>query len=202
MDYGQTQKQLDASGFSQSADVPQDFFTVGAGTNSEDINNVNPEDNLDLTNTQASWGPQFMQMPPENITEPIRNIETPPIPDASPVESLKPTKHSGNSTEQRAPRSEVASSTPELGQITPTEPQAKTLAAASSESEQKAQQYLGIHDLNSIKTTEKLNHHGMTAIDNAISKLGQDGDAASFYEMAREAAKFNIKSIRGGNAPW
>lgn len=199
MDYGQTQKQPDASGFSQSADVPQDFFTVGAGTNSEDINNVNPEDNLDLSNSQASWGPQFMQMPPENITEPIRNIETPPIPSATPVESLE---HNGDSAKQSASPLEAINQTPELGQITPAEPQAKTPAAASPESDQKAQQYLGIHDLNSIKTTEKLSHQGITAIDNAINKLGQDEDAANFYEMVREARKFNIKSLRGGNAPW
>lgn len=197
MDYGQTQKQ---------PDVPQDFFTVGAGTNSEEINNVNPEDNLDLSNDQASWGSDFMQMPPENITEPIRNVETPPIPEANsdvnPLEIPKFPKNTSNTDRQGVPTLEKIKNTPELGQITPNEPQAKAPATAPTESDQKAQQYLGIHDLNSIKTTEKLNHHGMTAIDNAISKLDQDGDAASFYEMAREAAKFNIKSIRGGNAPW
>lgn len=190
MDYGQTQKQ---------PEVPQDFFTVGAGTNSEDINNVNPEDNLDLTNDQASWEPQFMQMPPDNITEPIRNIETPPIPDTTSMESVHNSQDTIDSAKQGVPSLDSTKNTPELGKVTSASPQNKE-PIEPSELEQRTKHYFGLHDLTSAIASGKLTHHGMEAVNNAENKLNQDGDAASFYEnlsYLREQNKTNARNTAG-----
>lgn len=46
----------------------------------------------------------------------------------------------------------------------------------------------------SIKTTNRLNEHGVKNIDDAISKLGQDGNIADFYDLARDMMEENLEN--------
>lgn len=48
MDYGQTAQ-------TKNSEPEQPFFTAGVGAESANLNTFEPENNLDLTNTQTSW---------------------------------------------------------------------------------------------------------------------------------------------------
>lgn len=149
-------------------DKGQVFFTTGAGTNLEDINNTEPENNLDLSNQLASWMP-------EHDTRKIGSsaISTPPNPD------------SGNFY-PHAPES-----TPNYGEIVNLEMPPDAISPTTIATPGSAERTLA-GDIVEIKTDHNLNSHGMTAIDEAISKLNQDGDIASFYETSRDMTEANL----------
>ena len=173
MDYGQPTQP------NGSAQEPE-FFTSGAGTNSENENTFEAENNLDLTNNQVSWGTTEARDPrnlggsaiasAEKLT-PATTPETPKFPEAPQI----PT--------------ESYNSTPELGQVVPAMPPGYTAPpTATSEQTPPTQPF----DESALKTTDKLDLRAVKIVDDAIAKLNQDGDIASFYDTARGMMETNL----------
>ena len=53
-----------------------------------------------------------------------------------------------------------------------------------------------------IKTTEKLGKTGIKEVDKALMRFREDGDAATFYQTAREMMTKNLINSYGENAAW
>ena len=167
MDYGQPMQ-------SNGVNPDLEFFTSGAGTNSEDENTFEAENNLDLTNAQSHWGTSPDRNPrgignsainSSHEATPVPRPETPKFPEAPHITS------------------ETPSSTPELGQIVPAMPpgydyEPSDQTAANPEANQ-------AFDETALKTTDKLDLRAVKIVDDAIAKLNQDGNIADFYNTAR-----------------
>jgi len=171
MDYGHTRENQE-----------QGFFTEGAGTQSTEVNNFEPENNLDLDNSVASWG----AVPDRNS----RDVGNKAI--ASAKESLQ-TLNS-------------ASSRGELGLVTdlstPSQRSAEDKAHMPSTYSSIDNQALSA-DVAEIKTEEHLNASGIAKMDAVINDFEKTGDAATFYESAREMMEINIDSSYGRKlAAW
>lgn len=167
MDYGQPMQP------SSSTNQEPDFFTSGAGTNSEDENTFEAENNLDLTNTQSHWGAS-----PERNPRNIGNSAITSSSEATPVSRPEIPQF------PEAPRttSESLNTTPELGQIVPTMPPGYTYEPPSQDT---APDAIPEFDESALKTADRLDSRAVKIVDNAIAKLNQDGNIADFYNTAR-----------------
>ena len=166
MDYGHTVQPTN-----QGSDV---FFTAGAGTPSTNINNVEPENNLDLTNRATTWD----AMPANPDTRDTRNIGAGAL---ASRESLGNQPVFSQPYRQEAPR-------PELGQIIDLEmPPMSTLnpavnsAPAPSITEEtplrltKSELFIG--------SSDKLSPRGLSLIKEEETKFRQGAeDISSFYD--------------------
>ena len=143
-------------------DPGQAFFTPGAGDVSPLNNNVEPENNLDLTNTSASWSaPESVEpireaLNPQEITSPGDILNT-PIPDTEMKNGL------GETIDVDLPPAMQAlpSETPEV------------LPAA-------------VFDEKLIRTEgDSIDKKALPEINKAISELEKTGNTADFYTTVR-----------------
>lgn len=147
-------------------DTPE-FFTSGAGTNDENLNNFEAEDNLDLTNPETSWDqPVSIEHDKKAIgSEALNSFENP-------------------------------SSEPKLGEVTPYLPPGadpKLYDQSPENAASNAAEKPLTPGLESIKTTDRLSDDGVKVIDSSINKFNQGNiDAADFYEEVRNAMETNI----------
>ena len=166
MDYGQP---MQSSGTNQEAD----FFTSGAGTNSENENTFEAENNLDLTNTQSHWGAS-----PERNPRNLGNSAITSSGEATPVSRPEIPKF------PEAPRAanESLNTAPELGQIVPAMPPGYAYESPSQNTTSDATPGF---DEAALKTADRLDSRAVKIVDDAIAKLNQDGNIADFYDTAR-----------------
>ena len=164
MNYGQDNSQ---------EKVP-DFFTFGAGTNAENVNNVEPENNLDLTNTATEWE---LPMPDRDNREignraiaSAESLNIPSEPAANPQEDLS------------AQIEAITDNKAEQVSINP--------AIIQKNNDTTIPQ---IEEPN-IKTDKFLSKEGIAAIDKAKAELDQTGDMASFYCEARDMMEVNLEN--------
>ena len=163
MDYGHATKSTDAPA----------FFTSGAGTNDENVNNFESEDNLDLTNDLTNWAPQIEHDKQGIGSSAISSFEAGmPLP------------------------GKMEQNTPVLGEIKPYLPPGanpgEALTAPSLATDSEIIEQSLTPTLKSVKTTEYLNAEGIKALDNSIQKFNQDGNAAEFYDEVRNAMEVNL----------
>lgn len=156
------------TGQTNSAGV-QNFFTAGAGTNSVNTNNFEAENNLDLTNSNISWG----NPSPERD---LRNIGGRVI----------------NSHEAVMPGQNETAPSPEFGKIINLEmPPGAKLDNAPKPANQ-AEIIESSINKSVINTEGRLESAGVKEIDKAISKLNKTGNIADFYDTARDAMEVNL----------
>ena len=145
-------------------DSGQAFFTPGAGDASPLNNNVEPENNLDLTNTSASWSaPESVEpikeaLNPQEITPPGDILNT-PMPDTKMKNGL------GETIEADLP--------PAAMQASPPNPTPEVLPVAAFNEE-----------LICTKG-DSIDKKALPEINNAINKLEKTGDTADFYTTVR-----------------
>lgn len=176
---------MDYSQVKQPSNDVQDFFTTGAGTNDESLNNFQAEDNLDLGNSAANWGTAPAEHDQQKIgseaigaainaaATPINSatnsIDTPPMP---PAELEQP-------------------SIPELGKVTSLE----VVPSQPSEEQNlntEATEGANTPSLKFVETKESLNKEGVVALNQSVAKFNADGDAAGFYKEIRDAMENNL----------
>ena len=193
MDYGQNPK--------------QPFFQVGNGVIPETDDVFDAKNNLDLTNQADEWGSASI---------------TPPVPDA-PASVITPASPAINheatvgpipiqpSSEMSIPRerheyisrSEYANLgrevTSSLGEVVNIEQNPRTIPDQQQplNNEQPAN-----YIQSNIKTTDKLGEAGVREVIKVVRKLESDGNAASFYDTARNMMETNLKNSYGENANW
>ncbi len=178
MDYGQGQSNQPGQS------VPLDFFTTGAGTNDERINNFEPENNLDLTNSQTDWRPQSSLQSNQQLgQQAMHSIES-------------------------QPRSQSANSAPRLGEVVPLDmPPAMENAPlvmvngqnsldpvqVTPISEPTQDKQPNIPTEHSIKTSDTLNKEGIKLMDDAIDEFKQDENVVDFYNFVRDGMETNLE---------
>ena len=172
MDYGQNPQSV-------NPESEQAFFTAGAGVNSESANNVNPENNLDLTNQAINWNETTVAKHQNLGNRAIFSPESPESPKSLEENEKVPTGLGEVVNLEMPPSFEP------LAQAQP------DLATPKAPFERKA-----------IRTTEKLEPSGIREVDNIINKLSQDGDAATFYTSARDMMEANMENSYGDKAAW
>lgn len=145
-------------------DPGQAFFTPGAGDVSPLKNNVEPENNLDLTNTSTSWPASESVEPikealnPQEITPPGDMLNT-PMPDIEMKNGL------GETIDADLP--------PAAMQASPPNPTPKVLPVAA-------------FDEKLIRTEgDSIDREALPEIDRAINNLGKTGNTADFYTTVR-----------------
>ena len=175
MDYGQNQQTV-------NSESEQVFFTTGAGVNSESVNNVNPEDNLDLTNRTAHWG--------EVNAVKHREIGN---------RAIFPTDEIAGDS---ADATDAERSPTTLGEIVNLEMPPSIEPLVQNQTMPADVQSSSAFMRDSIRTTEKLDPSGIKEVDRIISKLNQDGDVASFYTAARDMMEANMENSYGEKAAW
>ena len=163
------------NGHPSPQDTVPDFFTSGAGTNSENENNFEPENNLDLTNTTTDWE---LPMPDRDQ----RKIGSQAIASA---ESLNFSAEAPVPT----PEEDLAA---KINAITENKaaPVALNPAITQAETPPVPEQFEKSH----IKTDDRLSDTAVAAIDQAKAKLDQDGDIATFYDTARNMMEVNLEN--------
>ena len=140
------------------SDPGQAFFTPGAGDVSPLDNNVEPENNLDLTNTSTSWSAS------ESV-EPIKEALTP--------QEITP---SGDILDAPLPDTESLSET--IDAVLPPDMQALPPDSTSAP--------VPVFDEKLIHTEgDSINKRALPEINNAISKLEKTGNTADFYTTVR-----------------
>lgn len=178
MDYGQpAQQTIQPAG--------PDFFTSGSGTNNEQINNTEPENNLDLSNGQTNWsnpvernqqniGQQAInslesnQINPNviNLDPSLNPLEMPPEGVKTPGESIPPTPEG------------YASLDPVI--------------IAKNDETQNETKELSIKD---IKTADRLSDDSVKIVDETVAKFNQGKeDPAEFYKKVREMMETNLEN--------
>ena len=179
MDYGQPIQQ-------PTQPTGPEFFTSGVGTNDEGINNVQSENNLDLSNTQANWG-AIPERDRQSIGHQTINSVMP--------EQLNPyTSNHSESINQTSVPSEIVMPSEKMLPPTPIgyaslEP--PIIEEAKGEAKDEVQQEPSIKD---IKTTERLSDDGVKVVDHAVSEFNQNGNAADFYDKVREMMETNLEN--------
>ena len=169
MDYGQP----------VNTDSQLDYFTSGAGTNQVNINNFEPENNLDLTNEQTDWS-----SPVERSHRDIGNAAI-----------NAPDSKANKGYDIAIPKLE------EMGQVISMEMPPGREEIVDMTPGQLAEQAISF-DKNKIKTKDSLSELGVQEVKQVISKLNQDGNAADFYDAAREMMEVNMENSYGENATW
>lgn len=178
MDYGQpAQQTIQPAG--------PDFFTSGSGTNNEQINNTEPENNLDLSNGQTNWsnpvernqqniGQQAInslesnQINPNviNLDPSLNPLEMPPEGVKTPGESIPPTPEG------------YASLDP-------------VIIAKNDETQNEVKE-LSAKD---IKTADRLSDDSVKIVDETVAKFNQGKeDPAEFYNKVREMMETNLEN--------
>lgn len=160
---------------------PQDnvpnFFTSGAGTNSVNENNFESENNLDLTNTTTDW----------NLPTPDRDQRKIGNQAIASAESL----NLSNETDSPPSVENIAEKINALtGNKAETNQVALNPAITQVETPLTPPQFEKSH----IKTDDRLSDTAVAAIDQAKTKLDQDGDIASFYDTARNMMEVNLEN--------
>ncbi len=168
MDYGQPVNSNDRT----------DFFTSGAGSNQENVNNFEAENNVDLNNEQADWGAS-----PARSNRNIGNIaiNAPVVP-----KSIE---------EQVMPAGEIL---PAVGEIVNTGTPAELVDNGDVEAVEVSEKF----NRKKIKTGELLDDEGVGEVRAVIQKLNQDGNVADFYDTAREMMETNLVNSYGEKAAW
>lgn len=167
MDYGQSPQLTD--------EKPEpEFFTAGVGTNSETANNFEPENNLDLSNTQADWTPpsESSQRGLGNIA--ISSTEYSQTPDMSATPEVPPMMPEFLQNPNK-PTSE------QIGQIMELTPP----PMRSDNSEIEATPY----NKSNLKIGESLGKAGVAEVNRIIDSFGDDPNGSyTNYQNMREAA--------------
>lgn len=173
MDYGHTM---------QSAAPTQEepFFTAGVGTASEEVNNFEPENNLDTTNNQVSWG--------STAEHDLRSIGS---------NTLNSTESSHNSPIMSA---EITPTMPPMGVVTELEQPGLDVASSSASTE------ATFHPEESIKTGETLNKAGVRQMDGIIHQFTKSGDIAratdEYWKLVERNLKSSYNRAIGEDEPW
>jgi len=160
MDYGHTDNQTKGA-----------FFTSGAVTSSENANNFESENNLDLSNDAASWG-----------TNPERDHR-----------SMGNKVIESGSEEGQGDLDELSSG-PELGKIIDL---SMPPGVEGEIKEDPSKIIEASFDRTVIKTDDKLSSSAVKEIDTAIANLDRDGDISKFYGMVRDAMEANLDNSYG-----
>ncbi len=178
MDYGQTKQT------NQTA-TPQDFFTVGAGTNNPN-SAFDPSDNLDTSN--GDWDNpvrhdskglgrgalyEAHSDQPLDVTDAINEgVKLGMPPDfLEPRPEPNPNSH---------PESHPESSDHQLHATEPSREPSSTPI-----------------DLSNIKTTKALSATGVQEVSKALDKLDKDAKIADFYDTARQMMEANLENSYG-----
>ncbi len=142
-----------------------DFFTAGVGTNNPEVNSFESENNLDLSNNQVNWQ-----------ESPIDNQEI------------------GNKVMSASKEQIIPPDVPEipegLGQIIDLEPP-KQASTAQISAEAIAR---NPYNKEVIKTGETLNKEGIREMDRIVKEFEKDGNAADFYETARDMTETHLNN--------
>ena len=173
---------MDYSQVKQPSNDVQDFFTTGAGTNDESLNNFQAEDNLNLGNSAANWGAAPTEHDQQKIgseaigaainaaATPINSvansIDTPPMP---PAELEQP-------------------SIPELGKVTSLE---VVPSQPSEEQNLNTEATEGTTTPNQETTAESI-------VDQSVREFNASGNAAGFYDEIRKVVMDNHNKTYGG----
>lgn len=194
MDYGQT-NQTDVNS--------ADFFTAGAGTQDELVNNVNPENNFDLSNSNASWNAANARYQSRNFGQnAIRgngvqapgssgNFAGPSTPENMVNATGNAANHPEATTDFSAQPPETGPDfgmpAPEFGQITDLEqPAPKTENAPASDF---------YYDSTVIRIDgDTLSSKAIEVLAKNEKNFGKTGDAASFVENFEQAKIDNLKN--------
>ncbi len=169
MDYGQNPQLA-------NSESNQDFFTAGAGTNSESVNDFESENNLDLTNQLTDWGQTTAIAQHQSLGNRA-------------ISSSETSENNGESST-------------ELGEVVNLEMPPSSRSAVQAQADLVASQSSTPFVRGNIRTTEKLESSGIKEVDHIIGKLNQDGNAASFYDLARDMMKANMENSYGEKATW
>ena len=182
MDYGQTNPTY------QSA-VPQDFFTVGAGVNDPNVNNFEPENNLDVSS--GEWG--------DSIGHDTQNIGKSALREDRRNEGRN--MPGGDTTAEFIPF-EFMPGASELPIVAAPSmaPDAPPVSPSRSTNKQSAQP--PAINLDNIKTSESLSELGAQEVVKAINQLNKDDKIADFYDAARQMMTANLKNSYGDRANW
>jgi|GEM_PF-5173403 len=182
MDYGQPMQ--DYPGRNTLSDE-QVFFTSGNGNDPEDFNRVEPENNLDLTNTATAWNNSDIQSNRERGRHAV-NIVTSSLP-------LPDQINSPMAREISPGIGEVIELTPPPG-MSIEESTARPMDENTSATHQTGRFDVPTTTPEIIKTGERLNEAGIKKIEKARSKLNQDDNIADFYDEVRGLMVENLKN--------
>ena len=171
MDYGQSRQN------NQQPTAPQDFFTVGAGVNNPNVNNFEPENNLDISS--GEWG--------DSIEHDAQNIGKSALLGKNQTERYGV---AGESTEPRSNSFEFMPGAPEPLSAPPSQP-------IDAQDNQKA-----TINFDHLKTSEALSPLGVQEVVKAINQLNKDDKIADFYDTARQMMAANLKNSYGDKANW
>lgn len=175
MDYGQ-HGQSSQNGQGGQLVASQAFFTAGQGSNNQELNNYEPENNLDLTNTTTNWG---IVTPAEHDRRAIGSHAI----FSSDSESVakEETKESGFTDTGQF------NTSPKLGEIitmnAPLPPASSTTSTPTSTPSEHI-----------YTRGDHLNDAGVAAVNEAINKLSQTGNIVDFYTEVRNMMEGNLKN--------
>lgn len=171
MDYGQSRQN------NQQPTAPQDFFTVGAGTNNPDVNSFESENNLDISS--GEWG---------NPTgHDAQNIG-------------KSALLGGHQTEKYGVAGEDAAPKSTPFEFMPGAPEPPITSPSQSINAQDDQE--ATINFSHLKTSEALSPLGVQEVVKAINQLNKDDKIADFYDTARQMMTANLKNSYGDKANW
>lgn len=178
MDYGRT---------NPPTDTP-DFFTSGAGTNDENVNNFEANNNLDLTNPESTWD---QPMTPERDERAIGN-------------------KTKISSELPMPTAEMPAA-PRYGEIIDLEPAPvpKPFPDQPDQPDQNTPEQIGgIEEMHQPLTPEndleqdpdRISDAEMKEVEKNYQKLSQDGNTEQYYAATRALTVGHIKKFK--NPYW
>ena len=178
MDYGRT---------NPPTDTPE-FFTSGAGTNDENVNNFEANNNLDLTNPESAWEqPMTLERDERAIGSKTKISSELPMPTA---EMPTAPKYGEIIDLESAPVPKPFPDQPGSNEKTEnhdTEPVERALTPS----------------LESLKTTDRLSEEGVKAIENEKQEFIQTGNAEKFYANVRtKMLPKHMEQSYGANSNW
>ena len=165
MDYGQNMQQ------SMASDSQPPFFTTGQGTNSNQVNDFEPEKNFDLTH-QPEWGTINEASSDSEISGSEQNA-IPSEQTIDPVQSETVIAYNNHHSPDN------------LGKVIELElpPGSESSTTGIDRTLDKAPATQSLHN---VRTTgDKLETSGIREIDNVIERLSSNDDTADFYETVR-----------------
>lgn len=173
-------------------DSQRPFFTTGAGTNQDSVDNFEAENNLDIDNEQMDWDAtddryaRNMGSIAINSPELPKSLSDRAMPNGEELPKMGEIVETGllpdefankNTADTSAKDGEKSDSSEDLGNILP-------------------------FDRKKIKTGEMLGEEGVREMQTVISKLDQDGNVADFYDVSRDMMEANLTNSYGDNAAW
>ena len=178
MDYGRT---------NPPTDTPE-FFTSGAGTNDENVNNFEANNNLDLNNPEPAWNqPMTPERDERSIGSKTKISSELPMPTA---EMPAAPKYGEIIDLETAPVPKPFPNEPDPD-ITAENHNPEPIEHALTPS------------LESLKTTDRLSEEGIRAVENEKQEFIQTGNAEKFYANVRtKMLPKHMEQSYGSNSNW